>query len=89
MPRTTGETEDTPGMARIVSAISAWPGRESPLRSEIIRWDVALKILSWTSSWNPVIKATAMIRAATPMVMPRAEMKVMTEIKACLRRAVR
>ena len=30
-----------------------------------------------------------MIRAATPIVIPRTEMKVMTETKACFRLAVR
>ncbi len=52
-------------------------------------WDVAPRILSWTSSWKPVMRAMAMTRAMTPMAMPRTEMRVMTEMNACLRFAVR
>jgi hypothetical protein len=52
-------------------------------------WEVAPRILSWTSPWKPVIRAMAMTRAATPMAMPTTEIVVMTEMKACFLRAVR
>ena len=52
-------------------------------------WDVAPRIFSWTSPWNPVMRAMAMTSAATPMAMPAAEIRVMTEMKACFLLAVR
>src|SRR4030042_2746104 len=52
-------------------------------------WEVAPRIFSWTSPWNPVMRAMAMTRAATPMAMPATEIRVMTEMKACFLLAVR
>jgi hypothetical protein len=63
--------------------------KPSPRRSVIMMWADELRMRSRMSLWKPLIRARAMIRAATPMAMPRMETSEMIEMKEFLRPLVR
>jgi hypothetical protein len=46
-----------------------------------VRWALPPRILSRTSSWNPVMRARAMTSAAVPTVTPATEMIVIMDRK--------
>ena len=88
--RTTGEAARIPGTPRRMPMTLSGSSMGLPAHPpKIVRWAFAPRIFSRMSCWKPVIRARAMMRAATPTMTPRIEMREMTETKVCLRFAVR
>ena len=55
----------------------------------ISKWELTPNILDIRSSRKPFMTDSTMMRAMTPTITPRTEITVITEIKACLRLAMR
>ncbi len=86
-PSTTGAAPTTRGMprTRATSAAGSW----MPPILKTYTCAAEPTIRSRSSPWRPVISASAISSAMTPTVTPRIEIREMSEMNACLRRASR